>query len=103
MLIGFVLLYLALTVTIGVWAARRVHTSKDFLLAGRSLPLYMSVTTVFAMPNTSPPLIDDNTFREAAAQVSWWRTAWTESAGSDTLAMTCSSDPPPFNVDRSAV
>ena len=48
MLIGFVLLYLALTVTIGVWAARRVHTSKDFLLAGRSLPLYMNVATVFA-------------------------------------------------------
>ncbi len=48
MLIGFVLLYLALTVAIGVWAARRVRNSKDFLLAGRSLPLYMNVATVFA-------------------------------------------------------
>jgi SSS family solute:Na+ symporter len=48
MLITFVLLYLALTVAIGVWAARRVKTSKDFVLAGRSLPLYMNVATVFA-------------------------------------------------------
>lgn len=48
MLIGFVLLYLALTVAIGIWAARRVKNSKDFLLAGRSLPLYMNVATVFA-------------------------------------------------------
>jgi len=47
-LIGFVLLYLAITVAIGLWAARRVKNSKDFLLAGRSLPLYMNVATVFA-------------------------------------------------------
>jgi len=48
MLIGFVLLYLALTVAIGVWASRRVRNSRDFVLAGRSLPLYMNVATVFA-------------------------------------------------------
>jgi len=48
MLITFVLVYLALTIAIGLWAARRVRTSKDFLLAGRSLPLYMNVATVFA-------------------------------------------------------
>jgi len=48
MLIAFVLLYLALTVAIGIWAARRVKNSRDFLLAGRSLPLYMNVATVFA-------------------------------------------------------
>jgi len=48
MLIAFVLLYLALTVAIGIWAARRVRDSRDFLLAGRSLPLYMNVATVFA-------------------------------------------------------
>ncbi|MEJ2173815.1 MAG: sodium:solute symporter family protein [bacterium] len=48
MLIAFVLLYLALTVGIGVWAARRVKNSRDFVLAGRSLPLYMNVATVFA-------------------------------------------------------
>lgn len=48
MLITGVLLYLALTVTIGVWAAGRVKNSRDFLLAGRSLPLFMNVATVFA-------------------------------------------------------
>ena len=48
MLIGSVVLYLALTVVIGLWAARRVHNSRDFVLAGRSLPLYMSAATVFA-------------------------------------------------------
>ena len=48
MLVGFVMAYLAVTILIGLWAARRVHGSKDFLVAGRSLPLYMNVATVFA-------------------------------------------------------
>lgn len=48
MLIAFVLLYLAVTIGIGLYAARRVHGAKDYLVAGRSLPLYMSVATVFA-------------------------------------------------------
>ena len=48
MLIAFVILYLAVTITIGLWAAKRVHGSRDYLLAGRSLPLYMSIATVFA-------------------------------------------------------
>ena len=48
MLIGFVVLYFAVTIAIGLWAARRVHNVKDYLVAGRSLPLYMSVATVFA-------------------------------------------------------
>lgn len=48
MLIGFVALYLALTVAIGLWAARRVHNSRDYVVAGRSLPLYMSTALVFA-------------------------------------------------------
>jgi SSS family solute:Na+ symporter len=48
MLIGSVVLYLALTIAIGLWAAQRVRNSKDYLLAGRSLPLYMSAATVFA-------------------------------------------------------
>jgi SSS family solute:Na+ symporter len=48
MLIASVAVYLLLTIAIGLWAARRVHNSKDYLVAGRSLPLYMSAATVFA-------------------------------------------------------
>ena len=48
MLIGSVALYLLVTIAIGLWAARRVHNSKDYVVAGRSLPLYMSAATVFA-------------------------------------------------------
>jgi SSS family solute:Na+ symporter len=48
MLITFVILYLIVTIGIGLWAARRVHNSKDYLVAGRSLPLYMTTATVFA-------------------------------------------------------
>src|ERR1044071_5641660 len=48
MLIAFVVLYLVLTIAIGLWAARRVHSSKDYVVAGRSLPLYMNTATVFA-------------------------------------------------------
>jgi SSS family transporter len=48
MLIGSVILYLAVTIAIGLWAAKRVHDSKDYVVAGRSLPLYMNAATVFA-------------------------------------------------------
>ncbi len=48
MLITFVVAYMAVTIAIGLIAARRVHSSKDYLIAGRSLPLYMNVATVFA-------------------------------------------------------
>ncbi len=48
MLITFVVLYMAVTIAIGLIAARRVHNAKDYLVAGRSLPLYMNVATVFA-------------------------------------------------------
>ncbi len=47
-LIVFVVAYMAVTISIGLVAARRVHSSKDFMVAGRSLPLYMNVATVFA-------------------------------------------------------
>jgi solute:Na+ symporter, SSS family len=47
-LIAFVVVYMAITIAIGLIAARRVHSSKDYMVAGRSLPLYMNVATVFA-------------------------------------------------------
>ena len=48
MILGFVILYLLLSVGIGLAAARRVHNTKDFALAGRSLPLPVVIATVFA-------------------------------------------------------
>src|SRR5712671_1037113 len=48
MLIAFVVAYLIVTIAIGLWAAKRVHNSKDYVVAGRSLPLYMNTATVFA-------------------------------------------------------
>lgn len=47
-LITLVLAYMALTIVIGLIAARRVHNAKDYLVASRSLPLYMCIATVFA-------------------------------------------------------
>ncbi len=48
MLITFVVAYLIVTIAIGLLAARKVHNAKDYMVAGRSLPLYMNVATVFA-------------------------------------------------------
>lgn len=44
----FVILYLLVSVAIGLFAATRVHSSKDFAVAGRSLPLPIVIATVFA-------------------------------------------------------
>ena len=48
MLVAFVILYLVISVAIGLYAARRVHNSSDYANAGRSLPLYIVIATVFA-------------------------------------------------------
>jgi len=48
MILGFVILYILLSMVIGLAAARRVHTTKDFAVAGRSLPLPVVTATVFA-------------------------------------------------------
>ena len=48
MLLSFVILYLACSVGIGLYAATRVHNTKDFAVAGRSLPLPVVTATVFA-------------------------------------------------------
>lgn len=48
MLIWFVVLYLLVSISIGLFAARGVKTSKDFAVAGRHLPLPIVMATVFA-------------------------------------------------------
>ncbi len=48
MLTAAVLFYLMFTVALGVIASWRVKGAKDFMVAGRSLPLYMNFTCVFA-------------------------------------------------------
>jgi SSS family transporter len=47
-LVVSVLAYLAVTIAIGLYAAKFVSNSKDYLVAGRSLPVYMTTATVFA-------------------------------------------------------
>lgn len=48
MLLSFVILYLAFSMGIGLYAATRVHNTKDFAVAGRCLPLPVVTATVFA-------------------------------------------------------
>ncbi len=48
MLIWFVVLYLLVSIGIGLYAATRVHSARDFAVAGRHLPLPIVTATVFA-------------------------------------------------------
>ena len=48
MLLALVFVYLLITIAIGLLAAKKVHNSADFAIAGRNLPLAMIVTTTFA-------------------------------------------------------
>ena len=48
MLLTLVIVYLLITIAIGLYAAKRVKNSADFAIAGRKLPLAMIVTTTFA-------------------------------------------------------
>lgn len=47
-LVVFVLIYLGVTIAIGLYATKFVSNTKDYLVAGRGLPLYMNTATVFA-------------------------------------------------------
>ncbi|MCB1563166.1 MAG: sodium:solute symporter family protein [Alphaproteobacteria bacterium] len=44
----FVIIYMIVSIGIGLYAALRVKSSTDYILAGRSLPIYVTVATVFA-------------------------------------------------------
>ena len=48
MLVTFIVLYLLASVVIGLLAARRVHNTADYAVAGRSLPLAVVIATTFA-------------------------------------------------------
>lgn len=48
MLIGFVIVYLLVSIGVGLYAATRVKNSTDYVAAGRHLPLYIVTATVFA-------------------------------------------------------
>ena len=48
MLLSLVIVYLLVTIAIGLIAARRVKSSADFAVADHKLPLIMIVTTTFA-------------------------------------------------------
>ena len=48
MLLGFVILYLVVSIGIGMYAATKVHNARDYIAAGRSLPLAVVTAMVFA-------------------------------------------------------
>jgi solute:Na+ symporter, SSS family len=48
LLLASIIVYLLLTIFIGYWASRKVKTSGDFMLAGRSLPIFLSSSALFA-------------------------------------------------------
>lgn len=48
MLLIFIIAYLGVTIWIGTWAARKVRSAGDFMLAGRSLPLALTSAALFA-------------------------------------------------------
>jgi SSS family solute:Na+ symporter len=47
-LLTLVIVYLLVTIAIGLMAAKRVQNSSDFAIAGRHLPMAMVITTTFA-------------------------------------------------------
>ncbi|MDO9448953.1 MAG: sodium:solute symporter, partial [Rugosibacter sp.] len=48
MLFWFVISYWIISVGIGLYAGTRVHNARDFAIAGRHLPFYIVIATVFA-------------------------------------------------------
>ena len=48
MLLTFVIVYWLVSILIGLYAALRVHNTKDYAVAGRALPFYIVTATVFS-------------------------------------------------------
>ncbi len=47
-LITWIIIYLIISIAIGLYASRKVKTGTDYILAGRGLPLYIVIATTFA-------------------------------------------------------
>jgi SSS family solute:Na+ symporter len=47
-MIYFIFFYLLATIAVGIYASKKVKNTKDFILAGRSLPLSISTAALFA-------------------------------------------------------
>ena len=48
MLLTFIILYLIATLLIGWWASTKVHSTQDFVIAGRNLPMFVAACALFA-------------------------------------------------------
>jgi solute:Na+ symporter, SSS family len=48
MLLSFIVVYLLISIAIGLFAARRVHNTADYAVAGRNLPIAIVIATTFA-------------------------------------------------------
>src|SRR5205085_10151178 len=48
MLLWFVIIYWIISVGIGIYAAKFVHNTRDYAIAGRRMPMYIVTATVFA-------------------------------------------------------
>lgn len=48
MLLALVVVYLVISIAIGLVASRKVHSASDYITAGRSLPMFMVMAMVFA-------------------------------------------------------
>ncbi len=49
LLLLFIVLYLLGTLAVGWWAARRVKTTADYVVAGKNLPMFVAACALFAM------------------------------------------------------
>ena len=74
MLLTLVMVYLLVTIAIGLMAAKRVQNSADFAIAGRHLPLAMIVTTTFATWFGSETVLGIPASLSTVACTAWWKT-----------------------------
>jgi Na+/proline symporter len=72
-LIWFVILYWVISVGIGLYAARYVNNSKDFAVAGRSLPMYVVTATVFATWFGSEAVLGISSTFVKEGLKAWWQ------------------------------